>query len=79
MHAGPMEDAPAPVAAGLAMGGTTIDQFYASRHCIVCDSFTPARQPICTWCQRAPQATAAVLQVRQSLRPFSSVEAAAAR
>lgn len=46
------------------MGGTTIDQFYASRHCIVCDSFTPAREPICTWCQRSPQATAAVLQVR---------------
>ena len=60
--AGPMEEAakaPAPVAV------TTIDQFYASRHCIVCDSYTPARQPICTWCQGAPQMTAAVLQVRR--------------
>eukprot|EP00892_Ulva_mutabilis_P005116 jgi/Ulvmu1/2977/UM015_0017.1 len=57
----PMDEA-AQAAVGVAV--TTIDQFYASRHCIVCDSYTPARQPLCTWCQRAPQMTAAVLQAR---------------
>jgi hypothetical protein len=52
------------VGGGLPVAVTTIDQFYASRHCIVCDSLTPARHPICTACQQSPQMTAAILTVR---------------
>ena len=52
-------------AASLSM--TTIDQFYASRHCIVCDGLTPAKQPICDLCLQAPQLTTAVLKARRFL------------
>jgi hypothetical protein len=51
----------AVAAASLSM--TTIDQFYASRHCIVCDDMTPAKRPICQSCAHAPQLTTAVLMV----------------
>jgi hypothetical protein len=45
---------------------TTIDQFYASRHCIVCDGLTPAKLPICQLCAQEPQLTTSVLMVRPS-------------
>lgn len=64
-HAG--DSRAAVAAASLSM--TTIDQFYASRHCIVCDDMTPAKEPICQMCARAPQLTTAVLMVRLHLLP----------
>ena len=55
----------AVTAANLSM--TTIDQFYASRHCIVCDGLTPAKQPICQLCVQTPQLTMSVLMVCHAL------------
>lgn len=34
---------------------TTIDQYYLSRHCAVCDGLTSAQQPLCESCKRRPQ------------------------
>ena len=53
--------------AGLPVAVSTIDQFYASRHCIVCDAHTPAKQPLCAACQCAPQMTTAILTVRAAV------------
>ena len=67
--AGALDDAQA--AGGLPVAVTTIDQFYASRHCIVCDASTPAKQPICAACQQSPQLTTAILTVLPPLSPMS--------
>lgn len=42
---------------------TTIDQFYLSRHCAVCDELTRAGAPLCARCAAEPQASYMVLQV----------------
>lgn len=43
---------------------TTIDQYYLSRHCAVCDELTTAAQPLCDRCKSTPQAAVAVLWSR---------------
>lgn len=42
----------------------TIDRYYLSRHCAVCDGLTHAAQPLCDQCQLDPQLAAAVLTAR---------------
>lgn len=46
------------------LGSSTIDQFYLSRHCAVCDALTRLNRPVCDECASQPQTTIAVLQVR---------------
>lgn len=48
------------------LGGVTIDRFYQSRHCAVCDELTHASKPLCDRCIREPQLVAAVLPARLS-------------
>lgn len=43
---------------------TTIDTFYLSRHCAVCDDLTRATRPLCDRCLLEPQLAAAVLSAR---------------
>jgi DNA polymerase zeta len=45
-------------------GATTIDRFYLSRHCAVCDELTHASRPLCERCTREPQLAAGVLSAR---------------
>ena len=59
----PMAESAASVSAAH-LNMTTIDQFYMSRHCIVCDGLTSAKQAICSACRQSPTLTSAVLQVR---------------
>lgn len=72
------------VGGGLA-GVATIDQFYLSRHCAVCDALTRAQQPLCDACAARPQPAMAVLQVRRpaglwvSTAPWRTRAHAAAR
>lgn len=47
-----------------ATGGSTIDRYYLSRHCAVCDELTAASRPLCPRCTDEPQLTAAVLAAR---------------
>ncbi|KAL6779569.1 POLZ1 [Auxenochlorella protothecoides x Auxenochlorella symbiontica] len=47
-----------------ATGGSTIDRYYLSRHCAVCDELTAASRPLCPRCTGEPQLTAAVLAAR---------------
>ena len=47
-------------------GGATIDRFYLSRHCAVCDELTHANKPLCERCTWEPQLVAAVLPSRLS-------------
>jgi DNA polymerase zeta len=42
----------------------TIDRFYLSRHCAVCDGLTRAQQPLCDACKEQPDVSAAVLAAR---------------
>ena len=42
----------------------TIDLFYLSKHCAVCDELTHASEPLCGQCGREPQLTTAVLSAR---------------
>ncbi|QDZ21998.1 catalytic subunit of DNA polymerase zeta [Chloropicon primus] len=44
----------------------TIDHFYLSKHCAVCDEMTATDQPICDKCCGSPQATALALQARSA-------------
>ncbi|BDA47990.1 probable DNA polymerase zeta catalytic subunit [Coccomyxa sp. Obi] len=57
-----------PAAAlGLAARGSaagTIDAYYLSRHCAVCDGLTHAQRPICEECRMEPQGAAMVLSAR---------------
>ena len=43
---------------------STIDSFYLSRHCAVCDELTHATKPLCVRCVREPQLAVAVLGAR---------------
>ena len=57
-------------ALGLGKGSSrsTIDHFYLSRHCAVCDEMTATDQSICVKCCQSPQATAlALLTIRSTL------------
>jgi DNA polymerase zeta len=45
-------------------GALTIDRFYLSRHCAVCDELTHASKPLCEKCLTEPQLAAAVLSSR---------------
>ena len=47
-----------------AIGGLTIERFYLSRHCAVCDELTHASKPLCEKCLSEPQIAAAVLGAR---------------
>ncbi len=42
----------------------TIDHYYLSRHCAVCDGLTRANEPLCVRCQAEPHLTAALLSSR---------------
>lgn len=59
-----------PVAAALTVNGTlaggssTIDRYYLSRHCAVCDDLTRVAEPLCEKCRSQPQMAAAVLGAR---------------
>ncbi|KAK9829480.1 hypothetical protein WJX72_006119 [[Myrmecia] bisecta] len=56
-----------PLAAGgRTTGAGTIDQYYLSRHCAVCDGLTHAAKPLCQACRAAPQFAAAVLTARSA-------------
>lgn len=44
----------------------TIDAYYLSRHCAVCDAHTAVDRPICPACLSDPQAAAAALETRAS-------------
>lgn len=46
--------------------GTTIDHYYLSRHCAVCDELTRVNQSVCDRCAADPQAAAASLIARTS-------------
>ena len=43
---------------------STIDLFYLSRHCAVCDEMTNAKKPLCKQCTKDPQLATAVLSAR---------------
>jgi DNA polymerase zeta len=45
-------------------GALTIDRFYLSRHCAVCDELTHASKPLCERCLTETQLAAAVLASR---------------
>ncbi len=45
------------------LGSRTIDQFYLSRHCAVCDALTRVNAPLCEECSADPQTSLAILQV----------------
>jgi DNA polymerase zeta len=45
-------------------GAATIDTFYLSRHCAVCDGLTLRDRPLCDDCLARPQLAAAVLAAR---------------
>jgi DNA polymerase zeta len=49
---------------GIGAGALTIDRFYLSRHCAVCDELTHASKPLCERCLTEPQLAAAVLSSR---------------
>jgi hypothetical protein len=51
---------------GTLVPSSTIDQFYLSRHCAVCDQLTRTQKPLCDRCTQQPQASLAILQVRLS-------------
>jgi DNA polymerase zeta len=42
----------------------TIDAYYLSRHCAVCDELTRAAEPLCERCRECPQVAAVVLAAR---------------
>jgi DnaJ-class molecular chaperone len=42
----------------------TIDAYYLSRHCAVCDELTRAAEPLCERCRGSPQVAAVVLAAR---------------
>lgn len=45
-------------------GAGTIDRFYLSRHCAVCDALTHSSRPLCDECLSNPLLAAAVLSSR---------------
>jgi hypothetical protein len=45
-------------------GSVTIDTYYLSRHCAVCDDLTRAGEPLCERCRGSPQVAGAVLAAR---------------
>lgn len=56
--------APAAANAAGAGGSATIDTYYLSRHCAVCDDLTRAGEPLCERCRSDPQVSGAVLAAR---------------
>jgi DNA polymerase zeta len=46
-------------------GKTTIDQYYQSQHCPVCDQLTTVNEPLCTECLKNPQNAAFILLSRR--------------
>jgi hypothetical protein len=48
----------------LAGPGGTIDRYYLSRHCAVCEALAPAAEALCARCREEPQAALAVLMAR---------------
>jgi DNA polymerase zeta len=52
---------PGATAAG---SSSTIDSYYLSRHCAVCDALTRVDQPLCATCAQHPQMAMAVLAAR---------------
>jgi DNA polymerase zeta len=44
--------------------GGTIDRYYLSRHCAVCEALSPAAEALCTRCRAQPQAALAALMAR---------------
>lgn len=55
---------PSVAAAAAASSSATIDTYYLSRHCAVCDELTRAAEPLCERCRVQPQVTAVVLASR---------------
>jgi hypothetical protein len=53
-----------PAGGAAAAGSATIDTYYLSRHCAVCDELTRAGQPLCDRCRANPQVAAVVLAAR---------------
>jgi hypothetical protein len=53
-----------PAAAAAGSGSTTIDNYYLSRHCAVCDELTRAVEPLCERCMTDPQVSGLVLASR---------------
>ena len=51
---------------GRGAGALTIERFYLSRHCSVCDELTHESNPLCERCLAEPQLAAAVLAARCS-------------
>lgn len=51
----------APAAATALGSSATIDAYYLSRHCAVCDDLTRAAEPLCERCREDPQLAAVVL------------------
>lgn len=45
-------------------GGATIDQYYLSKHCSVCDEPTHASKMLCDRCSKEPASAVALLQAR---------------
>lgn len=45
-------------------GSATIDTYYLSRHCAVCDDLTRAGEPLCERCRSNPQVAGVVLAAR---------------
>jgi hypothetical protein len=56
--------APAAAGAAGAGGSATIDTYYLSRHCAVCDDLTRAGEPLCERCRSTPQVSGVVLAAR---------------
>ncbi|KAK9818869.1 hypothetical protein WJX74_003598 [Apatococcus lobatus] len=63
---------PIPAAPGIIVpgirptGASTIDRYYLSRHCAVCDGLTHAARPLCDACLAVPQLASGVLCARTS-------------
>jgi hypothetical protein len=61
---GMMQGYAAAGAAAAPGSSATIDAYYLSRHCAVCDELTRAAEPLCERCRANPQVAAVVLAAR---------------
>jgi DNA polymerase zeta len=61
---GPVTAADAAMGHLLPPASGTIDRYYLSRHCAVCDQLAPAAEALCTRCRERPQAAMAALLAR---------------
>jgi DNA polymerase zeta len=61
---GPLMAADAALGHLLAPAGGTIDRYYLSRHCAVCEELAPAAEALCGRCRELPQAAMAALLAR---------------